>query len=211
MSEEKRKPGRPPKVQDVIPEAPPIQTEVGAAELQALNQIREFEFRGPRRGEGTAILPGGRRISAPPFLQASYNLQNAAATVLGAPENIVKPSHRAAHRGWHYAWPVALHAQTQAFIRSNVYEKVAFEDVDDTNPLAAVTKTPEGDTMWMQHLLVCIPPDKWALLKTNPELTSISKTAQNRAMVEAQLNESFGGAGYTAQVSVEDQREERIT
>jgi hypothetical protein len=194
-----------------VPAPQPLQAEAGASEVQALEEVRSYEFRGAKKGESTAILPMGKRISTAPFIKARYNMKNAAAQLLGSADKIVKEAFRRDHRGYKYAWPVATASETQAYIRKGVYVKVPWESLNDDDTVAAVNRTPEGDIMWGQHLLVAIPPLWWDRLYLEPEAESIEKTAQNRAMVEAELNERFGAGGYAGEVEAfSDQRNEHV-
>lgn len=205
----KNKGGRP--RMNPVPAPPPIPATVAEAETQAIQARQSFEFKRARTGQSTAILPGGRRIAAPPFLKARYNMKTAAADLLGAADKVVKESFKREHPGYQYAWPIANANQTQAFIRSGVYEKVPFDALDPTNPLAAVSKTPEGDTMWMQHLLVAISPYWWSELVEASEIESIARASANRKQVEDSLNEQFGSGGFAAEVEDgADAREESV-
>ncbi len=188
--------------------APP--KDEGEAEVRAMEQARSFEFRQARRGEAVAVLPMGVRVAAP-HLQARYNRRNGENSLLGAPQSIVSERFRAAHPGYRYAWPVALNNQTQAFVRSGVYEPVPFSEVDSSNPIAAVSESPEGRTTWMQHILVAISPHWAEQLFDDPEMEAIQRTAYNRSAIENDLNERFGAAGYAGEVEAfADKREERI-
>ncbi len=216
MADEKQpvnKGGRPKKTANPVPApqavAPPANE--GEAETRALDEKRSFEMRRARTGEATSILPMGVRVAAPPFIKGRYNVKNASASLLGSAEEVVKESWRSNHRGWHYAWPLASANQTHAYIRSGVYVPVPFAELDATNPLAAVSTSPTGDTLWMQHILVCISPQWWSELVEAPEVESMQRAAINRATVEAELNEQFGAAGFRGEVDAfTDKRSERV-
>lgn len=183
---------------------------LGAATENAAIAANQLEtFKAARANKPVAILPGGRRVDASPFIGARYNL-NSQSGLLGNPESIIKDSYKRERPGWHYAWPVRVSNETASYLRARVYEPVPFDAIDDKNPMAMIADlpTPAGNhVVWMQHILVAISPANWNLLYQNNVDFAISRTATNRQAVEAEINAQFGKGGFRGEVEAfTDQR-----
>jgi hypothetical protein len=180
----------------------PVQNLAAETENRAIAEAQAATFNAARKGHPVAVLPGGRRVDASPFVNARYNL-NDSSTLLGAPETIVGEDFKREHPGWHYAWPVRMSNVTASYLRAQWYKPVPFDAIDKNNPLAQIAElpTPAGNqTVWMQHLLVAIPPEAWHQLVDNNVEHAIARTAMNRQDIEEQINSQFGKGGYKGQV-----------
>ena len=106
-------------------------------------------------------------------------------------------------------WPIAKAIRTQAYVNADRYQKVPYEAIDAKNHLAMVQRSPEGDTVWMQHVLVAVSPQVWAEEIDAPAEEAIGRTAMSRRSAEEELNRHFGHAGYKGEFTVGDHRQER--
>lgn len=176
--------------------------EAAAAENAAVAEAQTATFRAARKNDAVAILPGGRRVTPTRHISAAYEMQDEVC-LLCAPETIISEEYRREHPGWHYAWPVRVSNKTASYLRARWYHAVPFDAIDKENPIAVVADlpTPAGThVVWMQHILVAIPPEVWDKLVTRQVDFAVERTAVNREALEAKMDAEFSRGGYKAQV-----------
>ena len=181
----------------------------GAEEQQRiLSENRTVTLRD--KGQGVAILPGGRRVSRQRYMYARYTMQ-ADADILGNPESMLNQEWKSEHPGWKYQWPIRQSNHTAAFIRAGWFVPVPYEAIDNANPMAAIADivTAGGRyIVWKTHILVAVHPKKHDLLVSQYEDYAIDRTVNNAADVEAQL--ARANPGYDARVDAfVDKKNER--
>lgn len=194
------------KTETVAEQAPPMSAQ--EAEVRMISENQAVAFKSARTGAPTAVLPFGQRVDATKFVKARYRNQGMSA-VLSDPESILTEEWKRNHRGWKYAWPVKGKTDTSAYITSERFTAVPYEAVDKTNHNARVMASPEGHTIWMQHILVAMAPDVHADEYQAPVDDYLARMSMNRRVVEQELNDSFGKHGYRAEYAVTDRRDER--
>ena len=181
------------------------------AQQKLLNENRTMTVRA-KSGKNTAILPGGQRVDATPYMHVRYDMGNQAA-ILGDPEKLLTDDWKHEHIGFKYSWPIRQSDQTSAFIRAGWYTPVPFEALDATNPMSAVAeiKTPGGRyVVWKSHILVAVSPAAWYEMVTKPEHMAIARTVNNAADIEQDLDRDARRHGYKAEVEAfTDQKKER--
>lgn len=177
-----------------------LQNPGAEAENKAVTENRTALLRS--KNQGVAILPGGRRVSAAPFMHVRYDMQNEA-NILGDPERMLTEDWKRDHQGWHYQWPIRTSDQTAALLRAGWFVAVPYEAIDHADPMAAIAdvKTPGGHyVVWKQHLLVGVPPDKFDKLVTQWEHLAISRTVMQAETEKDRLDSMFGAGGFEAEV-----------
>lgn len=189
-----------------LPQAPPMTAQ--EAEVRAVTQNQAHNFKAARTGVPTAVLPFGARIDATPYVKNRYRNRRMS-DVLANPEMILTEEWKRDHQGWKYEWPVKGKLDTTAYVNSHRFTLVPFEAIDKSSPYAMVMASPEGHTVWMQHILVACSPEVHYEEKQVPVEEYLGRMSMNRKVVESDLNKNFGAHGYRASYDVTDKREER--